>query len=264
MSGCVRQCGPIVLLLAVADAYDAIVDDATCGHVTDAWRVTPVSLLGIADYWTVREFHVYEHHECAGDPLEAAAVFSTPDLPAKMKVVDGDKSSWWQPTCDEMDDECDPSIGFSTAAPATGRCLRFLQCHLDTQYEVWLGCAPSLALQYRTDSGNWSTAIVLEDHDAFSGTSDGTFEDHPIHFPCPTVQSTPGPQRSTGGADAVPAALVAGLVAAAALLCIALLAGYLFFVSRRVVSAKPSQAQPSRQAAPAKPLRRDRAEETAV
>ena len=262
MDGCVRLCGSIVLLLAVAGADH----DATCGYVADAWRIAPLSLLGIADYWTVREFYVYEDHHCAGNPLEAATVFSTPDLPAKMKVVDGDESSWWQPTCDEMDDECNPSIGFSTAAPAMGRCLRVLQCHLDTQYEVWLGCAPSLALQYRIDDGNWTTAIVLEDHDAFSGTSDGTFEDHQIHFPCPTVQPTPGPKENSGRVDALPVALVTGLVAAAAaLLCLALLAGYLFLASRRVAPAsKPPEARPSQRTAPMKPPRRGRAVETAV
>ena len=218
------QCGAAILL---AFTVAAKTDDAHCGYAADAWRITPAEQTGnMGSLWTVRELHVYDDSECEGDPIQATSVFSKPSYPSKKDIVDGDAGSFWQANCGYSGDGCaayGPHVGFYTATNTTARCVKLYQC-------AGTGCAPSIALQYMINGGDWTTAIVFD-------AKHGAFKDYPIHFPCPTTPPTPGPGSSGGsgrsGANAASAGLIAGVVVGGAVVLLVLLAGYFFLKNRR-------------------------------
>ena len=217
------RCGAAILL---ASTVGAETDDAHCGYAADAWRITPAEQTGnMGDSWTVRELHVYEDSECEGDPIQATSVFSKPSKPDRSDIVDGDSGSWWQANCGYSGDGCaayDPHVGFYTATNTTARWVKLYQCS-------GTGCAPSIALQYMINGGDWTTAIIFD-------AKHGAFEDYPIHFPCPTTPPTLGPESSpsgSSGANAASAGLIAGVVVGAAVVLLVLLAGYSILKNRR-------------------------------
>ena len=239
------RCGAAILL---ASTVGAETDDAHCGYAADAWRITPAEQTGnMGDAWTLRELHVYEDSECEGDPIQATSVFSKPSLPSKKDIVDGDAGSFWQANCGGSGNGCaayGPHIGFYTATNTTARCVKLYQCS-------GTGCAPSIALQYMINGGDWTTAIVFD-------AKHGAFEDYPIHFPCPTTPPTPSPGSSGGsgrsGANAASAGLIAGVVVGAAVVLLVLLAGYFILKNRRAaplpMKASDYSADELRQAKP--------------
>ena len=239
------KCGAAILL---AFAVAAETDDAHCGYAADAWRITPAEQTGnMGDAWTLRELHVYEDSECEGDPIQATSVFSKPSYPSKINIADGDTGSFWQANCGRTGNGCaayGPHVGFYTATNTTARCVKLYQCS-------GTGCAPSIALQYMINGGDWTTAIVFD-------AKHGAFEDYPIHFPCPTTPPTPGPGSSGGsgrsGANAASAGLIAGVVVGAAVILLVLLAGYFILKNRRAaplpMKASDYSADELRQAKP--------------
>ena len=235
------KCGVLLAFTVAAET-----DDAHCGYAADAWRITPAEQTGnMGDGWTVRELHVYEDSECEGDPIQATSVFSKPSYPSKKDIVDGDAGSFWQANCGHSGDGCaayGPHVGFYTATNTTARCLKLYQCS-------GTGCAPSIALQYMINGGDWTTAIVFD-------ANHGAFANYPIHFPCPTTPPTPGPESSGGGssANAASAGLIAGVVVGATVVLLVLLAGYFILKNRRAaplpMKASDYSADELRQAKP--------------
>ena len=240
------KCGAAILL---AFAVAAETDDAHCGYAADAWRITPAEQTGnMGDSWTVRELHVYEDSDCEGDPIQVTSVFSKPSKPDRSDIVDGDTGSWWQANCGRTGDGCaayGPHVGFYTATNTTARCVKLYQCS-------GTGCAPSIALQYMINGGDWTTAIIFD-------AKHGAFEDYPIHFPCPTTPPTLGPESSPSGssdANAASAGLITGVVVGAAVVLLVLLAGY-FILKNRHAAPLPMKASDysADELRPAKPPR---------